>query len=113
MQNLFAENIETLDFVNETEPSRKKINDFVSDVTRGNIQDILVPGSITESTKLVLANAAYFKGQWASKFSPENTKPRIFYDFGKTPVYVDMMHQRGYFNYGKIACCIDRQSNAK
>lgn len=100
IRKLFSENVETLDFVKDPEASRAKINDFVNDVTRGNIKDLLVPGSISEQTKLVLANAAYFKGQWSSKFDAEDTKPRIFYDFGRIPVYVDMMKQRGYFNYG-------------
>lgn len=27
---------------------------------------------------------------------------KIFYDHGRMPVYVDMMKQRGHFNYGKI-----------
>lgn len=101
MAKLFSENIESLDFQTDPESSRGTINKFVSDVTRGNINDLLVPGAITDETKLVMANAAYFKGQWSSKFDPEETKPRIFYDFGPIPVYVDMMKQRGYFNYGK------------
>lgn len=96
MAKLFSENIESLDFQTDPESSRGIINKFVSDVTRGNINDLLVPGAITDETKLVMANAAYFKGQWSSKFDPEETKPRIFYDFGPIPVYVDMMKQRGY-----------------
>lgn len=100
MTKLFSENVESLDFHNEPDTSRDVINKFVSDVTKGNIVDLLVPGAISDETKLVLANAAYFKGQWSSKFDPEETKPRIFYDFGRIPVYVDMMKQRGYFNYG-------------
>lgn len=100
MTKLFSENVESLDFAKEPEVSRETINKFIGDVTKGNLNDLLVPGAISQDTKLVLANAAYFKGQWASKFDVEETKPRIFYDFGRIPVYVDMMKQRGYFNYG-------------
>jgi serpin B len=40
----------------------------------------LIPtGNIDDSTKAVIANAAYFKGSWKSKFEAENTKTDIFY----------------------------------
>lgn len=100
MQKLFANNIEKLDFVRDADGSRQKINTFVEDITKGNIRDLLVPGSLTENTKLVLANAAYFKGQWASKFDPKDTKPDIFYESGSKQVFTDMMYKKGYFNYG-------------
>lgn len=100
LQKQFDENIEKLDFVHDPEGCRKNINDFVADVTKGNIKDILVPGSLTEETKLVLANAAYFKGQWASKFDVENTQPGIFYTHANLPVYVEMMEKTSYYNYG-------------
>lgn len=101
LQQNFEDNIESLDFLGDSEGSRGKINDFIGNVTEGHIKDILIPGSITEQTKLVLANAAFFKGQWKSKFNAEHTKMKIFYDFGKIPVYVEMMAQVGYFNFGK------------
>lgn len=100
LQKQFDENISKLDFVRDPEGSRKTINEFVEEVTRGNIRDLLTPGTLTEETKLVLANAAYFKGQWASQFDPENTKPGIFYTHNNLPVYVDMMEKTASFNYG-------------
>lgn len=110
MTKLFSENIESLDFKGEPVASSDVINTFIEETTKENIKNLLVPGAITSATKLVLANAAYFKGQWASKFDAEDTKPRIFYDFGRMPVYVDMMKQRGYFNYGTIVTKIGNTS---
>lgn len=89
-----------MNFAKDPEGSRLKINGFVEEVTKGNIKDILVPGSLTTESKLVLANAAYFKGQWASKFNPRSTSKEIFYESGSKQVFVDMMKKQGYYNYG-------------
>lgn len=101
MKKMFDANIETLDFASNPEQCRSQINTFVEDVTKNNIKDLLPPGSISTETKVVLANAAYFKGNWASKFDKEDTQKKIFYEHSRMPVYVDMMKQKGYFNYGK------------
>lgn len=111
LQQKFEDNIETLDFFGDSEGSRTKINDFISNVTEGHVKDVLIPGSISQETKLVLANAAFFKGQWGSKFDPEKTSMKIFYDFGKIPVYVEMMEQQGYFNFGKLSTSMERSEH--
>lgn len=100
IKRMFNENIETLDFATDPEQSRNQINQFVEDVTKNNIKDLLPPGSIGTDTNVVLANAAFFKGNWASKFDKEDTEKKIFYEHSRMPVYVDMMKQRGHFNYG-------------
>lgn len=101
IQKTFENSLEKLNFAKDPEASRLKINRFVEDVTKGNIKDILVPGSLSAESKIVLANAAYFKGQWASKFNPRFTSKEIFYESGSKQVFVDMMKKQGYYNYGK------------
>lgn len=98
---MFSDNIDALDFAAEPEQCRSQINSFVEEVTKNNIKDLLPPGAISTDTNVVLANAAYFKGNWASKFDKEDTQKKIFYEHSRMPVYVDMMKQKGYFNYGK------------
>lgn len=97
---MFAENIETLDFGAEPELSRNYINEFVAEVTRNSIQELLPIGSIKTDTNAILANAASFKGNWVSTFDRENTQSKIFYEHGRLPVYIEMMKQKGNFNYG-------------
>lgn len=97
---MFNENIEIIDFAAEPEQGLAHINQFVAEATKDNIKNLLAPGSITSNTNVVLANAAFFKGNWASKFDKEDTQKKIFYEHSRMPVYVDMMRQRGYFNYG-------------
>lgn len=102
MTKMFSENIEKLDFATEPDQCRNQINSFVEEVTKNNIKDLLPPGSISTDTKVVLANAAYFKGHWTSKFDKEETQKKIFYEHSRMPVYVDMMKQKGSFNYGTL-----------
>lgn len=98
---MFGENIDVLDFSAEPELSRIRINAYVEEVTKNNIKDLLPVGSVKTDTNIILANVAYFKGNWASKFNQENTKKKIFYEHGQLPVYVGMMKQKSNFNYGK------------
>lgn len=100
MKDLFHEEFESLDFKNDAEKSRLYINKFVENITDNNIKDILIPGTITQATDLVLANAAYFKGQWASKFSPDDTFKGIFFSTADKHNFVDMMYKKGVFNHG-------------
>ncbi|XP_037038155.1 serine protease inhibitor 88Ea-like [Bradysia coprophila] len=99
MKDLFHEEFESLDFQKDAENSRVYINKFVENVTDNNIKDILIPGTITQATDLVVANAAYFKGQWASKFNADETFKGIFYSTPEKYNFVDMMYKKGVFNH--------------
>lgn len=44
----------------------------------GKIQNLLPAGSVDSLTRLVLINALYFKGNWATKFEAEATRQRPF-----------------------------------
>lgn len=109
MEDKFFDEIEKLDFENDPEGQRLYINNWVENVTHGEIRDLLIPDSITKFTKLAIANAAYFKGTWQSKFKPEETKKEIFYVSNERQEFVDMMHVEGTFNHAaneKLGCHI-------
>lgn len=90
-----------LNFKEQPVESLKEINDFVATVTKGNIPELLTPADISSNTKIVLANAAYFKGSWASKFDAKDTKREIFYSKPDEMHFVEMMSKNGSFNHGK------------
>ncbi|MGF1579116.1 MAG: serpin family protein, partial [Gemmataceae bacterium] len=52
------------DFRNNFEAERLRINAWIEKQTRDRIKDILQKGDLNRLTRLVLANAIYFKGQW-------------------------------------------------
>ncbi len=72
-------NVRQADFPAGVESVRKEINDWVSGQTKGKITDLLQPGVINASTRLVLVNAIYFKGKWATQFKPNATHPAPFF----------------------------------
>ena len=90
----------TLDFVGAAEPSRQKINGWVSTATNGRIKDLLPSGSITSLTRLVLTNAVYFKGDWTEPFPKKDTKDEPF-QLEAGPKNVPTMHRTGSMAYGE------------
>ncbi|XP_031628732.1 serine protease inhibitor 88Ea-like isoform X2 [Contarinia nasturtii] len=102
LKEMLIDSIEVLNFESKPEEARCHINKFVEETTKGIIKDLLPPEYITHDTISVLVNAAFFKGDWASPFKKEATKKNFFYKNIHTPVYVEMMEQIGFFNYGVI-----------
>lgn len=103
IKDLFNEELNIVDFKNEPLKCLKEINQFVEDVTKGNIKDLLTSDDITSNTKIALANAAYFKGSWASKFDPQFTKKEIFYSSSEKMAFVEMMSKNASYNHGEFS----------
>ena len=100
IHDLFLDEVEALDFNNQPEESATVVNKWIEQATNGQIKDILSPGDLSAGTKAVLANAAYFKGNWASQFDPAKTQNEIFYT-PSNQTFVPMMHKFDNFNHGK------------
>jgi len=80
----------------------KIINSWCSDKTHGMIDKIIDDGPM--SSRLVLANAVYFKASWSDCFDKKLTSKETFYNSnGKAPK-VDMMRwsQPLYANYASL-----------
>lgn len=60
------------------------------------------PDDLSADTALVLVNAVYFKGNWADKFNPNETKPRPFHVDATTTKDVPTMHRFGKYRYGEL-----------
>ena len=70
---------ENVDFANDTEGARKKINSWTSGKTNGIIKELFAEGSLDPLTRLVLVNAVYFKGTWKEAFGKNATFEADFY----------------------------------
>ncbi len=68
MNNDYGAGLNQVDFKGSTEAARLTINHWVEQKTANKIQDLLQPGTIRPSTRLVLTNAIYFKGDWQTQF---------------------------------------------
>ena len=94
--------VEVADFRGDPEGSRRAINGWVYERTRGRITDLIPPRGIDPRERLVLANAVYFKGRWAQPFDPGRTRKLPFYTGGQSYA-VPMMHQVDSFGYAEDA----------
>jgi serpin B len=56
-----------------------QVNSWVEKITSGLIKELLPPGSVDHTTRLVLGNALYFKGAWTEKFDASKTKDGEFH----------------------------------
>jgi serine protease inhibitor len=83
-----------VDFVGNTEAARQEINAWVAKETRDKIQDLLQPPVPSHLTTLVLCNAIYFKGKWATPFDPKATAPAPFVISAGRSVQVPTMSQK-------------------
>ena len=99
LQLVLQDELEAVDFAGNSGKALKQINQWVEDKTRSKIVDFLPPGAIDGSTKVALANAAYFKGNWKSKFNASETKSNNFYVRRDKISMTDFMEQKGKFNY--------------
>lgn len=81
-----------LDFVADPDGSREEINDWVAAQTEDRILDLLPPGSVDTLTRLVLANAIYFKASWSIPFEADDTTDDDFTLLAGTTASVPTMH---------------------
>jgi serine protease inhibitor len=86
-----------VDFRNDYEGARQRINGWVEEQTANRIKDLIPAGAVDEETKklmrLVLINAIYFKGEWAEVFAEGQTKDEDFLLGGGRKVRVPLMRK--------------------
>ncbi len=91
--------LQQVDFSQRTEEARTTINTWVEDKTKDKIKELIKPGMVDSMTRLVLTNAIYFKGKWASEFKPERTQDAPFTLLDGQKVNAAMMNQTAQFGY--------------
>ena len=87
-----------VDFTDESD-SVDRINRWASDNTNGKIDKVLAPGDVDDLTAMVINNAIYFKGTWATQFPEEDTRESDFWLSESESVKADFMNVQGMFNY--------------
>jgi serpin B len=94
----YGAGLRTADFERAAEAARAEINAWVSGQTAGKIPELLGPGGVDPSTRLMLVNAVYLKARWLVPFTKQSTFPDVFHAPGGT-VKVPTMHRTGTFGY--------------
>jgi serpin B len=92
-QDEYQANVSEADFVAAAEVARGEINRWVAQETRERIREALPPGSLNDLTRMVLANAIYFKGAWAQPFLEQDTSLQPFHLSKSRQIEAPLMHQ--------------------
>ncbi|MDI9565324.1 MAG: serpin family protein [Brevefilum fermentans] len=99
-----------VDFKQNPNMARLAINDWVAEETGYKIEDLIPEGAINAFTRLVLANAIYFKGSWMHPFNENLTIDAPFYTIDGTEIIAkrmkllgkDLIYKRGE-NYQAVS----------
>ena len=99
LRNSFQARIETADF---SKPEAvKDINDWFADQTQQMIPNMV--SQLRADTRLLLANALYFKGRWTTPFHASNQPAPFHLTNGKTADVPMMHHGDDSFQYAETS----------
>ncbi|XP_034472227.1 serine protease inhibitor 28Dc [Drosophila innubila] len=98
---IYNSELQVLNFEREPATAKYNINSWVEQHTKGKIENIITE-DLPESTRIIMANALYFKAMWEIDFINGATKVENFYPNGENTqpvVPVEMMVGAGAFPY--------------
>lgn len=84
-----------------TDQARKTINAWVEEQTDDKIRDLLAPGVLDATSRLVLANAIYFKARWEAEFGKSGTADAPFYLSSRQQTTAPLMRQQRRLRYAE------------
>ena len=91
--------LETVDFIKSCEKAREEINDWVEDLTKKKIRELLKEGDLKPISRLVIVNAIYFKAAWLSPFLEAVTQKGKFWETPDKTVEASFMKQQAQLRY--------------
>ncbi|CAG0883186.1 unnamed protein product [Cyprideis torosa] len=103
LRSIFQVELGLLDFQEKLEESRTTINDWVQELTHGHIQPMLLPGSISRNSSVILVSAVFFDDRWRKSFVKNVSGTKIssplkdFYIDSQQTVKTEMMYVRDLF----------------
>lgn len=99
----YSADIVPVNFVEQAEAARREINDWTAEQTRDRIRDLLPPGAVDSSTRMVLTSAIYFQADWLDKFDKSLTQNSPFLVSANERVEVPLMQQELSLPQARIA----------
>ncbi|HVC09761.1 MAG TPA: serpin family protein [Elusimicrobiota bacterium] len=97
----YGAGLRELDFRKGAPKASAAINAWARKATAGKIKDLVAPGALDASTRLVLTDAVCFKAAWESPFEKRLTKKRAFYTADGGRVEAPFMGETGLFAYAE------------
>jgi len=99
VQSDYAAGFHRVNFKLSPETVRTTINAWIEKQTNDKIKDLISPGALNPTTRLVLTNAIYFKGDWQDQFDKEATQKEEFHLSAAQWVMTPMMRRTGGYRY--------------
>ncbi len=90
---------EAVDFLHASDAGRARVNAWVERETEGHIKDLIPPAGVNDGTHVVLANAMYFKGQWARPFDESLTSAQPFRKTPWSSTLVPTLYRLGTYSF--------------
>ncbi|XVE69992.1 hypothetical protein DITRI_Ditri10aG0036000 [Diplodiscus trichospermus] len=91
VNNVYKATSNQVDFQTKAVQVAGEVNLWAEKETNGLIKQVLPPGSIHSLTRLIFANALYFKGAWNEAFDSSKTKDHDFHLINGSSVKVPFM----------------------
>nr|CAX69453.1 Serpin B6 (Placental thrombin inhibitor) [Schistosoma japonicum] len=98
LKRYYDASAENMPFQLDPISSRLQINQWVSEQTKGKIQELLSPDSITQDTSVVVTATTYFKGMWKLPFPEYNSHVSEFHKLDGSNINVKLMFNEANFN---------------
>jgi serpin B len=99
VQTDYAAGFHRVNFKASPDAVRNTINHWVEQQTNNKIQNLIGSGVLTPTTRLVLTNAIYFKGDWLNTFDKASTQNEEFHTSASQFVMAPLMHRTGSYRY--------------
>ncbi|CAI0558495.1 unnamed protein product [Linum tenue] len=91
VDNVYKAASDQVDFQTKAAEVANGVNAWAEKQTKGVIKEVLPSGAVDNTTKLVFANALYFKGAWNEKFDASATKDHDFHLSSGSSIKVPFM----------------------
>ena len=101
-EKYYGSAVTPLDYKTAHEAARRTINAWVEEKTNSKIKDLIPEGLLDVLTRLVLTNAIYFKGNWASQFDKRLTEDAPFHLLSGESAETPLMRQKQSCGYAEF-----------
>jgi serpin B len=96
LRSRLGADVREADFQKAPAAAVKAVNAWAAQATRDRIREVLQEKQLDPQTRVLLANAIYFKARWEHEFSDGVTRPAPFHLLDGSKIHVPTMQDMGY-----------------
>lgn len=118
VDHIYKATYQRVDFQTKATEVTNEVNSWIERNTNGLIKELIPFGSVDSDTRLILANALYFKGAWTHSFDSSRTSNSNFYLLNGGSVTVPFMTSKGkqfiksyYSGFKVLRLCYEQGSD--